>query len=78
MVAPNRYYLHITPLGLQQLGHYELFPLGRLPLLLVELLDLFEVGHPLLDPGLESGVRVPVKVEAVVGLCADSEGIFQL
>ena len=41
-------YLDVGTLRLQQLCHDKLLPAGRLPLLLVELLDLFQVGHVLL------------------------------
>lgn len=49
-------YLHIAPLSLQQLGHYKLFPLGGFSFLLVEFFYLFEVGHSVLDPRLQSWI----------------------
>ena len=42
-------YLYIAPLCLQELSHDELLPAGGLALLLVELLDLLQVGHVLLN-----------------------------
>ena len=46
-------YLDVGTLRLQQLCHDKLLPAGRLPLLLVELLDLFQVGHVLLKSQIQ-------------------------
>ena len=80
MVLLALIYLHIASLSLQQLGHNELFPLSGFSFFLIKFFYLFEVGHPVLDSGLQSWIRVSVlvEVEAVIGLCAHTERIFQL
>ena len=62
MVLGVLIYLHITPLSFQQLSHYKLFPLSGFSFFLIELLDLFEVGHPVLYSRLQSRVRVTILV----------------
>ena len=80
MVLGVLIYLHITPLSFQQLSHYKLFPLSRFSFFLIEFFNLFEVSDPVLDSRLQGWVRVAVlvQVEAVVGLRAHTERIFQL
>ena len=62
MVLLALIYLHITSLSLQQLGHNELFPLSGFSFFLIKFFYLFEVGHSVLDSGLQSRIRVSVLV----------------
>ena len=49
-------YLHITPLSLQQLSHYKLFPFGGFSFFLVEFFYLLEVSNSVLDSRLQCWV----------------------